>query len=144
MGHVSSRLLLPAVEKLPTCYLLGEYGGGLGVFLLLLLMLWLCCGQGVSSCEAGISWALFVCVCRWCAAGLWVGWVTVCLETAVALSSCLETAVAWNSGRVGTGPSKHCPVAVPVVKANLTLPEAKLISMSLEACVKKLQKQGVL
>lgn len=53
--------------------------------------------------------------------------MTVCLETVVALSFCLETVVARNSSRVGAGPSKHCPVAVPVVKANLMLPEAKLI-----------------
>lgn len=44
-----------------------------------------------------------------------MGWMTVCLETVVSL----------NSNRVGTGPSRYCTLALPVVKSAVTRDKIK-------------------
>lgn len=44
-----------------------------------------------------------------------MGWMTVCLETVVGL----------NSSRVGTGPSRYCTLALPVVKSAVTRDKIK-------------------
>lgn len=139
VGNVFSHLLPPTVETL-TCYLQGEYGGGLAVFLLLLIKLQLCCWQAVNSCEAGIGWALLVCVCGWCAHMVLSGVGDslprncCCFKFLPRNYCCLKFQQSWN----WTKQALPCGCACGKGKSDDT--RGKINFHVLEVCQKKLQK----